>query len=192
MYKVGEGVKKFIVIQGVFVCIFIFIILNITLTKTNDGITNKYLFYQIATSSMEGNESNYDIKSIYTSDVIVVKKNISNDFYSNLEIGDVITFEMNTGEYLGCVITHRIIDIEYDGNNFYITTKGDNSKGIEILNSSKDIVYGQVVVVSSVLGSVFNILTNIFFLCSVIILPCLYLIIKEINKIRKEIKGRVC
>lgn len=178
---------KVILIQ-IGVCILVLIcVLSMCLVKTDDKITSKYLFYQIASSSMNGSVNEYSIDSFNKEDIIIVEKNITNEFYSNLKVGDVITFQMNAGDYNGEVITHRIIQIEKGNDNYYIKTKGDNSFSIEILNSIDDVIYGKVILTSSFLGILFNFVTNVFVLSLLIVLPCLFLIIKEILKIKKII-----
>ncbi len=178
--------KFFIAIQILVTVLFIAIILNITFVNTSRGITNKYLYYQITTSSMQTD----NINSINVSDIIIVERNLENDFYDNLNIGDVITFEMTSGVLSDYVITHRIINISVIDNIYYITTKGDNATNIEIIDTSSDILYGRVVYTSSNLGIVYNILSNTFVICLLIIAPCSIIIVLEIKKIIK-MKGEI-
>lgn len=180
--------KIFLTIQIIVCVLCVCFILSFAFVKTTKGITNKYLFYQITTSSMQSNKTNYEIDTINVSDVIVVKRNIDDDYYNNLEIGDVISFEMAIGEFSGLVITHRITLIEEINDVYYITTKGDNSSSVEVLDSSVDKIYGTVVLASTNLGIIYNFCTNIFVLCSLIVLPCVILIVIEMKKIKKIIK----
>lgn len=182
MKKVFSVVFKMIFI----LCITLLILLS-TFVKTNEGITNKYLFYQITTGSMEGDVSAFEIGSINVSDIIVVQRNLSSEFFLELRVGDVITFEMNSGNMIGHVITHRIIEINEIDSYYKITTKGDNSDNVEVLYSNIDIIYGNVVLSNSFLGLVFNVITNHIFLIVCIIIPCIIIVLYEVKKILKNV-----
>lgn len=179
----------FVIIQCLIIS-FIVICFTITFTSTDEGITNKYLYYQITTASMQADSCEYKIDSISVSDLIIVKKNLSDEFYSDLNIGDVITFEMTTGVLSGCVITHRIIYIENTNDSYLITTKGDNSNSVELLDTSVDTIYGSVVYVSSSLGVLYDIFSSYYFLALVMIAPCSIVIVLELFKIKKTIKTK--
>ncbi|MFI3252282.1 MAG: S26 family signal peptidase [bacterium] len=169
--------------------LMLFLVISImffmSFVTTPDGITNKYLFYQIATESMDAEVDEYEIDSISVGEIIIVERNIKNDFYNQLKIGDVITFEMNSGNMIGHVITHRIVDVVYDGDEYFITTKGDNSDSLEYLVASESIIYGKVIHSSIFLGNVFNVVTSLPFIVTLIIIPSSLLMISEITKIRK-------
>jgi hypothetical protein len=52
----------------------------------------------------------------------IIPKNIS-----DIHIGDIICYEILIEEQNHSTIAHRVIDIDYDEQGWYATTKGDNA-----------------------------------------------------------------
>lgn len=176
---------KKIILFCIEICLLLIVVIGIGINffVIDDGaITNKYLFYQISTGSMASDETNYEISTIEIKDIIVVQRNLEEEFYENLKIGDVITFEMDEEN---SVITHRIIEIIQIENGYSITTKGDANYHSETLNTIDNKIYGKVVLSSPTLGRLFDNAYNNYFLIVLISVPCLIIIIYEINIIKK-------
>ncbi len=97
---------------------------------------------------------------------------------------------MNTGSMNGNVVTHRINEIDYDEiNNIYkIVTKGDRNESTEILYSDSDVIYGQVVYSSLFIGKSLNVITNKYFIISLVITPCLIIVLYELITMYELIK----
>jgi len=71
--------------------------------------------FRIVTGSME--------PTIKIGDLVIIKETDS----SNIEVGDVITFDEG-----GMTVTHRIIDIVKENGIIKYKTKGDNNSGIDL------------------------------------------------------------
>ncbi len=170
--------------------ILVLLTIAISINIFNEDLKKGFLghmYLQVLTTSMDGEEQNYKIKTLKVDEFILVDINDGNDFYSNLEVGDVITFKMNKGPMNGNIVTHRIILISYneESNIYTLTTKGDKNKddNIEILNSKLDTIYGEVVYSNLIIGKTLNVITNKIFLILTILVPCLFISIFEVCNI---------
>ena len=92
---------------------FSLLIITLSITIALVYFTSGYFHYHaiaIASGSMTS--------SINKGDVVIVEKIDGN--YKILEVGDVIAYKYND-----TIIVHRIIDIVYDREQYFIYTKGD-------------------------------------------------------------------
>lgn len=144
----------FILIVSLIILINLFSLFNISLFG--------YRTFKIASGSMR---PKYNINDL----IIVKKKNEYN-------VGDVVTFKNNSGEY----VTHRIIEI----NKKEFTAKGDYNNAIDTEVSNKNIV-GKVIYKSRLLKAVNLIFNSILFW---IITPILLFIIIFILRKETDIK----
>lgn len=152
--------------------------------KTEESYFN-LKFYQIISSSMSGDVDKFDISSLEVGDIIIVKENSGDNFYYDLCIGDVITFE-----YKNVTVTHRIIQIIIETNgNFIIKTKGDNSISIETLNAGEDVIYGKVIYSGKTLTFLVNLVSNNAIFIAIVILPCILIVLNEVKNICKILRG---
>ncbi|MBD3172795.1 signal peptidase I [Candidatus Bathyarchaeota archaeon] len=72
-----------------------------------------------------------------------------------IQVNDIITFKPPRDYVRGTLITHRVIDIQYDSNEIYYKTKGDNNPSVDPWTvTSKDLVGRQTAVLPNV-GSFF-------------------------------------
>lgn len=176
---------------NVVIVFLIVIILSVNLLsdKFEEGILN-YQLLQVVSDSMDSDITNYDIDTLKKDELIIVKKNNNINFFSNLKIGDVITFRMNEGVNTGVSVTHRITNILYDENTntYTLTTKGDKNNDTETLNSKEDLIYGQVIYSNLLIGYTFNVIKNKYFLILTVITPCVFIGIYEIVNIYEMIK----
>lgn len=72
-----------------------------------------YNFYYIATGSME--------PTVSVGDIILSKK----ADISSLSVGDIVTFNGESGDLNGKVVTHRIQSVYEENGQTYVITKGD-------------------------------------------------------------------
>lgn len=120
--KEKEKIKKtnrvvFAIPLGIFFLILILLISGIF----------KYKMIAIATNSMS--------PTYRRGDAIVYEKiNIE-----NLKVGDVLAFQSSN-----VVVTHRIIKIWHQGDEYYFTTKGDNNNTEDIFHPREEHVLGRV------------------------------------------------
>jgi signal peptidase len=205
----GSKVKKILsIVMNVLVYAFIavialFLIFTIVFGKLGSDATSilGYQFRTVISPSMEECEltdvSNYDIKSLPLNTMIFIEEVPTdfidaNEWYSDLEVGDVLTFK-----YLYVrqeVITHRIIKIEDNGKGgYYIYLEGDNKNtesGIltQMIDTSNEFspnyVIGKVVGHSYVIGSLVTFLRSTIGLVLIIVVIVVILIL-EVLKLAK-------
>ena len=205
----GNKVKKILsIVMNVLVYAFIavialFLIFTIVFGKLGSDATSilGYQFRTVISPSMEEceltNVSNYDIKSLPLNTMIFIEEvptdsTEANEWYSDLEVGDVLTFK-----YLYVrqeVITHRIIKIEDNGKGgYYIYLEGDNKNtesGIltQMIDTSNEFspnyVIGKVVGHSYVIGSLVTFLRSTIGLVLIIVVIVVILIL-EVLKLAK-------
>ena len=205
----GSKVKKILsIVMNVLVYAFIavialFLIFTIVFGKLGSDATSilGYQFRTVISPSMEECEltdvSDYDIKSLPLNTMIFIEEvptdvSEANEWYSDLEVGDVLTFK-----YLYVrqeVITHRIIKIEDNGKGgYYIYLEGDNKNtesGIltQMIDTSNEFspnyVIGKVVGHSYVIGSLVTFLRSTIGLVLIIVVIVVILIL-EVLKLAK-------
>lgn len=177
------------------VVLLIFAIIN----KVNGDDTVKIFGGEmriVVSGSMEKNEntdvSKFKVKSIKTGSVVFIRtvpadEKKADEWYSNLQIGDVLTFK-----YVATVsqvtVTHRIIDIEHkETGGYIITLKGDNDDALQVIDTSLEEPYnyviGKVVGKSFLLGYLITTLKKPLGLAFIIIVPCVIIIIMQIINI---------
>lgn len=110
--------------------------------------------------------------------VVIAKKTDVND----LKVGDVISFYSMDQEISGEVNTHRIVNIEYGGddNAPYFTTKGDNNSEVDKQKVWPVQIVGKVVYnLGTVSGSVIGVFQNPNVIFFVIVLPLIFITFGE-------------
>lgn len=112
------GNAVFYVIIGM---LLLFSIMNINAGSRNGGFPNLFGkgFLSVASPSMDGNSTEYEIDSFKQGD-LVYEKVFKDENCSNLKIGDVITFY---DKQLQALNTHRIVYVHSDYT--YVITMGD-------------------------------------------------------------------
>ena len=100
-------------------------------------------FFAIITSLVSG-FFKYELIAIMTNsmkptysrgDAIIINKKQAND----IKVGDVLAFNLGNG-----IITHRVIRIAKNGNNYTFVTKGDNNKQVDSYDIHGEHVIGTV------------------------------------------------
>lgn len=120
--KEKEKIKKTNRVVFAIPLVIFFVILVILIS----GIF-KYKMIAIATNSMS--------PTYRRGDAIVYEKiNIK-----DLKVGDVLAFQTSN-----VVVTHRIVQIWHQGNEYYFTTKGDNNNTEDIFHPREENVLGRV------------------------------------------------
>ena len=147
--------------------------------KKGSGYEPRFSLYTIISPSMVPNIKVYDV-------VVDVKVNKPTD----VKINDVITFNSNKPELHGGTITHRVISITKDADgNYLYQTKGDSNlvedDGLVEYNK----IVGKVAFKIPQLGRLQFFLASSFGWLTVILIPALYILIKDILKVLKIIKN---
>jgi signal peptidase len=142
------------------------------------GYEPRFALYTIISPSMVPNINVYD--------VVVASKTKSP---SEIKEGDIITFlssDFKNGQVI--TVTHRVIEVlKQDGNYFY-TTKGDNNLIKDPSKVSYDSVVGKVSLKIPQLGRAQFFLANQFGWILVVVIPSLFIIIRELIKLFKLIE----
>lgn len=139
----------------------------------------KFSLYTIISPSMVPNINVYDV-------VIDLRVDEPED----IEIGDVITFYSDSPEVHGGTITHRVISIIKDKNGSYsYQTKGDNNLVEDSSIVPFEKIVGKVALRIPQLGRVQFFLASSFGWLLLLLIPALYIIFKDINRIIKAKKG---
>ena len=156
-------IKRTLSITG-YILLFLLLILDVLLIigklNSTNGVSNFFgtEVYTVLTGSMEGSEEfyaehpEYSIKScpidsaifverapepIYDGDsdeLKITKQEAIDNYYSNIKVGDVLTFIYQHGR--SYIITHRIIDIQVNNGVYKFTLRGDNPTGDKTITSS--------------------------------------------------------
>ena len=208
LQKILDVALTVIVVIVVIIAIFVLFV-TITSKKSPDGAANifGYQMRTILTGSMEKckhedpseecdhvDVSKYEIGHLPVDTMIFIElvpedKDEANEWYKNLKVGDVLTFQ-----YTGMgVVTHRIIEIEPNSTGGYeIDLMGDNrgddgTAGVQtIITNNADSanrVIGKVVGQSVFLGKAVTIIRKPVGAIFVILVPCLLIVIVEVVKI---------
>ena len=148
-FKVFFGVVK-IVLTIVLTIILVFVVAQ----KISGGKTSMagYQAYTVITGSM-----NPEIK---VGDIIFIK----DVECSTLKIGDIVTYEGDKGDLKGLILTHRIIEKNFDeeDHKYHFVTKGD-ANDISDPEITEDNIKGKVVYRSVIFSFVSRLMTHASF-----------------------------
>lgn len=142
----------------------------------------KYSMYTIVSPSMTPNINVYDV---------VIDKKVED--FSELQVGDVITFISTSSISNGMTITHRIVDIIETEEGTKYKTKGDNNLTADYSLVTQDKVIGKVKFRIPQLGRVQFFLSSKGGWLIIILIPALIIILSDVFKLFKlvDIKKRV-
>lgn len=148
------------------------------LTSQNRLGDLKTNFYTIVSQSM--------YPKIKAGDIVVTYKNSDNDY----KVGDVITFISHGDGVSGVTITHRIVGVEEKEEKLYYKTKGDNNNVEDTNLVPAHNVFGKVIFKIPKVGSVQQFLVTKTGWVTIIILPCVALVIYNILKFFRIFKRK--
>lgn len=141
----------------------------------------KFSVYTVVSESMEPTIDKYDV-------IINTKINSIDD----VKINDVITYISTWQVNYGMTVTHRVVDMKtLDDGSKCLVTRGDNNTSEDAVCVKKSNVVGVVKAVIPKLGKLQFFLSSSLGWLLVILIPALYIIVKDILKIfnlSKEIK----
>lgn len=174
--------KKKLKITSIIYYVLIIAEVLILASSITSKISNKsssflgYTIYVIATPSMSG--------VLEVGDVIISK--VVEDS-SEINDGDIVTYNGTAGSYNGKSITHQVESHREENGEYYFVTKG-------VANESADpeITFSQIeskyVFKSYVLTFLYGILTTIYGFILLVVIPIIYIIINEVIGIFKDVK----
>lgn len=105
---------------------------------------------------------------------------------SKIEIGDDVVYMGEVGSFQGKIITHRVIDIEKDGDNYKFHTKGIANEYEDPAVVTADQIYGTIIYKTHILSFISKIINNLYGFYFLIFIPLAVLIIVKIVKIHRE------
>ena len=200
--KKGFSVFTSVLATLFFVLCMFALVVTITSKKDADGAMSIFghQLRIVVSDSMEKCDqtdvSDYKIKSIPVKSMVFIElvpenEREAQEWYADLEVGDVLTFKYTYVKQE--TITHRIIDIEEkETGGYIITLEGDNkASGSTTLKQTIDTsivgstnyVVGKVTAKSTVLGHVVYAVMQPLGTALIIIVPCVAIIIMDVIKI---------
>ncbi len=123
--------------------------------------------------------------SIPTNSFVLVRNGSIND----VKEGDVISFYSLDPAIGGAVNTHRVVEIENDGGQIRLTTKGDNNQVEDQYFVYESNYIGKVVFVSHLLGVFIRLISNPLVFGIFIVIPLILIIVVNIKGIAKDVKS---
>lgn len=154
-----------IIVTIIFIPILVISVFMLAQTLINkDTVPNigGYEFFIITSGSME--------PQINVNDFIVIKKYDTKE----LQKDDIITFKQEKA-----YVTHRIIDITKQSNQYYFTTKGDNNNIKDDKQVSESEVEGKYILTIPFLGEIISFIQKPAGLVVLILIPILLTLINH-------------
>lgn len=166
-----------LIIVGVLL-IYYYISVRLYATK-GEKYEPKFSVYTIVSQSMEPTISVYDV---------IINTKI--DDISEVQVNDVITFISTWQVTQGMTITHRVIGTKtLDDGSICLVTRGDNNTQEDQTCVKEQNIIGITKAVIPGLGKIQFFLASKFGWLIVIVLPALYIIVKDVIKIVNLSKG---
>ena len=205
--KLGKIVGDVVVYLFLAVCIFA-VMVTVLSKKSVDGAAEVFGYQmRVVTSDSMGeceltDVSDYKIKAIPIRSMVFVKVMPSDpakadEWYGNLEEGDVLTFRYVYTTQI--TITHRVVSVtEKESGGYIIELAGDNKNSesgqlYQTIDTSipnnTNYVIGEVVGQSYPLGVVMSFFKQPVAIVLLIIVPCFIIIVIEILKIFKVLNA---
>lgn len=185
----GKPKKILSILTGVVIAIFLviaLIALIVTVVYRTRGEDAEILGYQfrIVVSGSMG-------ETIEEGSLVVIDTVGSGDeFYDDLEVGDIVTFYwFNTADADDVIVTHRIIEIEEtsDGARTF-TLQGDAPEATDTQRITEDEIIGKVIWWSYPLGAVLTFLRSSAGIVVCLILPAALIMIYEVFRIVRLVR----
>ena len=150
------------------------VLLTVVLTKPGEAPQiGGYTVLRITTGSMEPE---------YKIDTLILVKNVEPD---TIKSNDVISFYSKDPALDGAVNTHRVAEVEKDGDHWIYTTKGDANNVVDAYTVDAKYLIGKVVASSLVLGKLARLVSNPLIFIPIILIPLAIILISNIVKTAK-------
>ena len=153
------------------------VLLTVVLTKPGEAPQiGGYTVLRITTGSMEPE---------YKINTLILVKNVEPD---TIKSNDVISFYSKDPALDGAINTHRVVEVEKDGDHWIYTTKGDANNVVDAYTVDATYLIGKVVASSLVLGKLARLVSNPLVFIPIILLPLASILISNIVKTAKLAK----
>lgn len=150
------------------------VLLTVVLTKPGEAPQiGGYTVLRITTGSMEPE---------YKIDTLILVKNVEPD---TIKSNDVISFYSKDPALDGAINTHRVVEVEKDGDHWIYTTKGDANNVVDAYTVDAKYLIGKVVDSSLVLGKLARLVSNPLIFIPIILIPLAIILISNIVKTAK-------
>lgn len=150
------------------------VLLTVVLTKPGEAPQiGGYTVLRITTGSMEPE---------YKIDTLILVKNVEPD---TIKSNDVISFYSKDPALDGAVNTHRVVEVEKDGDHWIYTTKGDANNVADAYTVDAKYLIGKVVASSLLLGKLARLVSNPLIFIPIILIPLAIILISNIVKTAK-------
>ena len=150
------------------------VLLTVVLTKPGEAPRiGGYTVLRITTGSMEPE---------YKIDTLILVKNVEPD---TIKSNDVISFYSKDPALDGAINTHRVVEVEKDGDHWIYTTKGDANNVVDAYTVDAKYLIGKVVASSLVLGKLARLVSNPLIFIPIILIPLAIILISNIVKTAK-------
>ncbi len=124
------------------------------------------------------------VPTIDVRDVIITMRTEIED----VKIGDVVTFVSSDPMYNGITITHRVVGFAESSNGEkMLRTKGDNNNAEDSALVGESNLLGKVMLIIPFIGYIQEMLSNMFGILIIIVIPCAAIIVYDVVKIGKSI-----
>jgi len=145
------------------------VLLTIVFTKSGEAPNFfGYSMFRVMTGSMAPK---------IPTDALIVVRHVDPD---TLSVGDVITFYSRDPSIQGEINTHRIVQMERNGQDITFYTKGDANNVEDRYPTKKEDLIGKVIYSSVGLGKLIRLISNPLLFIPLIILPLAFLLISSI------------
>ncbi len=131
----------------------IFLISALIVVLIQKFFNNKAIMgYRVFSVASESMKEEYSI-----GDIIIIKEVEP----SELKVGDNVTYVGRKGNLSGLIITHKIMSVRKDNNDYYYITKGTSNE-IEDPEISYQQIYGKVIYKTIVFSYVGRLMSNVY------------------------------
>ena len=152
----------------IFIAVILILLVVILQRTSNNNISlGGFRLFNVVTGSML---PKYEVGDVLISKEIEPEK---------LKIGDDIVYKGKEGTFQGKIVTHQIINIEKEDNNYKIVTKGI-ANDIEDPEINQTQVLGKVVYKVRTLSFLGKIIQNIYVFYFIVFVPIVIIIFKQI------------
>lgn len=129
-----------------------------------------YTVFRITTGSMA--------PAYKTDELLLVKQTNPEE----IKEGDVISFYSTDPALDGAVNTHRVMEIEKDGDHWFYTTKGDANNVVDAYTVDSEYLIGKVIGSSLMLGKLARLVSNPLIFIPIILLPLAVILITNLAR----------
>lgn len=162
----------FVILLSCAACLVYYYISMQVYARKGENYAPAFSIYTIVSPSMT--------PKILVYDVII---NTKIDSPTDIKKGDIITFKSSSSLTYGMTITHRVKDIQIINGEYQFITQGDNNLTPDLSPALYRNVIGKAVLKLPQLGRIQFFVASKFGWLLVVILPAVYVIIKDVSKL---------